>query len=129
MDGPDVLIAKPHVSIQHSTAGLRLRVSEWVGGGGDYVERADFTIPPEQVADFIQQVVQSGTYVLSSTALAIQAGDCPTCHNHRLVWVTRHGRETSINCPDCRPAYDRLVPFAGAPERGEPVRLGEEVKG
>lgn len=44
--------------------------------------------------------------IAESRTRSAATGDCRRCNNLRLVTVQQHGRDTIVNCPDCRKRYD-----------------------
>lgn len=99
----------------------------WAMAGAGTEDVLEYTIPPEEMLDFMRRVTQEVGIALDAVGLAMAYGDCPTCRNARLVdGQERGGRVEKINCPDCRgggiPVAFRHYPIHGgglAPRGGD----------
>lgn len=111
---PEVTIAASSVSVMSNQGDVILSVGEWSDGT---MRTTKITVPANDVAQLMTSVAQSGGQALSYVAEAWRRGDCPTCHNVRLVdTVTASGRKSNDYCKDCaRPGstyagYPRVWP-------------------
>lgn len=93
---------------------LTWRTLNVAGHGFDTL--AVIRVSPAEQLQFVADVSRRAAEALTDAARAVEAGDCSTCGNVRLVTVPHPHRGTEqVYCPDCRGRFDAAVPFGSVP--------------
>lgn len=74
-----------------------------------------FVLEPHEALGLLAQLANHAGHCATRAAQTIQAGDCPTCKNMRLIEVPAPGgRMSNDHCPDCRATLNAAYhqPFA-----------------
>lgn len=121
--GPLTTIKDANVNVDNDRIGhgLRLHVSAHDADGNRV--RYEIEVPAEHIAGLMVGVASHGANVLTEIADSWRRGDCPTCHNVRMVQVERPGRGPwSEHCPDCSVPGSALTGYPIPHRAGEPSR-------
>lgn len=73
-------------------------------------ERYELEVDYDALWSFAQNLLSMLHRTSDTRMRNAAAGDCATCGNVRLVDRETNGRMMSVNCPDCREAYDHAKP-------------------